>query len=246
MTDEHPQGEALACLILGKIDAFEIGPLLDSESLDYWYRLLDCGFRPVLVGGSDKDSNAVPLGAIRTYARLLADQEWGPATWIESVRAGRTFITKGPLLALEVAGREPGDIVAVEQGGSISIRARARSATPFDHLEVLAGGTVIARGSPSGEDRSIAVEIDFPCAASTWIATRCGRQGRLLAHTNPVFVEVSGQAIRPPGETTESFFSILERTKAWVEREAVCETERQRQHLLDVLLAARHQLETRG
>src|SRR5207248_1703111 len=63
---DQPQGEALAALVLGKVDAFEVGP--DLGSLSDYHRLLDAGFRPVLVGGSGKDSNAVVLGSMRTYA----------------------------------------------------------------------------------------------------------------------------------------------------------------------------------
>ena len=146
LTDEHPQGEALAALVLGKIDAFEVGPLddPDGEQMRSWYRLLDCGFRPVLVGGSGKNSNAVPLGAVRTYARLLPGEELAPSTWIEAVRAGRTFVTNGPLLSLSASAsqevaREPGSVVAVEPGQRISIRASAQAATISDRLEVVAG-----------------------------------------------------------------------------------------------------------
>src|SRR5262249_22676015 len=89
------QGEALAAVLLGQVDAFEVsGP----DDLDRWYRLLTCGVRPSLVGGSGKDSNAVALGAVRTYARLAPGEAFSYAAWVEAVRAGRTFVTTGPLL----------------------------------------------------------------------------------------------------------------------------------------------------
>src|SRR5262249_58080780 len=47
LTADRPQGEALAALVLGKVDAFEVcrfdAP--EPEVLADWYRLLDCGFR---------------------------------------------------------------------------------------------------------------------------------------------------------------------------------------------------------
>src|SRR5439155_13924807 len=59
LTPEALQGEALAALILKKVDAFEISPFDDpcSDKLQLYYRLLDCGLRPVLVGSSGKQSN---------------------------------------------------------------------------------------------------------------------------------------------------------------------------------------------
>ena len=90
------------------------------------------------------------------------------------------------------------------------------------------------------------METDFPTPNSTWIAARClGEDPSVFAHTNPVFVEVSGRAIHPGNETLEPLLAVLDRTRTWVERQAVCETDRQRQHLLDVLLSARRELESR-
>ena len=47
---------------------------------------------------SGKASNQELLGRPRTYARLPAGTAWSYASWIEAVRAGRTFVTLGPLL----------------------------------------------------------------------------------------------------------------------------------------------------
>jgi hypothetical protein len=248
LTDEHPQGEALAALILGKIDAFEIGPAsgLDGAAMRLWYRLLDCGLRPVLVGGSGKDSNAIPLGAVRTYARLPPGEEPSPAAWIEAVRGGCTFVTNGPLISLDVAGREPGNAVSIEPGQRLAIHAQTRSAAPLDCLEVLAGGAVIASATASGDRRSITVEADLECAKSAWIVARCRGEGSRFAHTNAVFVEVPGRALQPGSETTAPLLAILDRTGAWVQQDAVVETDRQRQHLLDVLESARRALTSRG
>src|SRR5579875_3537809 len=87
LTAEHPQGEALAALLLGKVDAFEVCPAregsrinaLNNNSLADWYRLLACGQCLPLMGASGKTSNAIALGALRTYARLEPNQEFSYA-----------------------------------------------------------------------------------------------------------------------------------------------------------------------
>ena len=132
LSGQHSQGEALAALILGKIDAFEVGPTAgpEGDAFSLYYRLLDCGLRPVLVGGSGKNSNAVPLGAVRTYARLPSGQELDAPGWIEAVRGGRTYITNGPLLSLNVNDSGPGGAVNLQPGQSVRICAEARSGRP--------------------------------------------------------------------------------------------------------------------
>jgi hypothetical protein len=60
-------GEALVALILAEIDAVEFDPV--PRWLAY-YKLLDAGFAVPVVGSSGKQTNKVPLGAVRTYARI--------------------------------------------------------------------------------------------------------------------------------------------------------------------------------
>ncbi len=236
-TDDHPQGEALAALILGKINAFEVGPGADfgGPSFQLYYRLLNCGLRPVLVAGSAKDSNAVPLGTVRTYARVLADQKPDTGTWIEAVRAGRTFVTDGPLLSLAACDQGPGSIVVVEPGSEVPVRAEARSAAPIETIEVLAGGKVIAAAKASGEQRAVELQTTLVADRSAWIAARCRGAIGQFAHTTPVHVQVPGRPIPLTEEQTAPLTAELERTLAWVNQRARCPSERQRLHLREVL-----------
>jgi hypothetical protein len=73
-----PLGESLADLVLGKIDAVEITGNADwqAELLPKWYALLSTGHPVPIVGGTGKDSNRVPLGSMRTYARLNAGDDF--------------------------------------------------------------------------------------------------------------------------------------------------------------------------
>ncbi len=144
---ETPQGEALAALILGKIDAFEISRFADIEpaTLADWYRLLNCGFRLPLAGGSGKNSNTTALGAVRTYARLEPGSDFSYVAWIEALRSGRTFVTNGPLLTLTVAERDSGAVIAIPAGGqTVRVRTAVRSATPIEQVEILFNGYLIA------------------------------------------------------------------------------------------------------
>ncbi len=252
LTAENPQGEALAALLLGKVDAFEVCsfPEIEPPVLADWYRLLDCGCRVPLVGASGKDGNAVTLGRVRTCARLAPGEEPGPGPWIEAVRAGRTFVTNGPLLALSVDGEGPGTVAAVPAGKHVRVRAEARSAVPFDQVEVLAGSTVVASKTASGNRLSAVVEAEVPVASSTWVAARCWSRERLpdgqcvCAHTSPVHLEVEGRP-RPDAAAAAPLVEVLERTREWIARTARCPSEHHREHLAGIVEAGLGELRRR-
>jgi hypothetical protein len=246
LSAEHLQGEALACLVLGKVDAFEVCDLA-GPALGDWYRLLDCGLRVPLVGASGKDSNAIALGAIRTYARLPPGEAFSLGAWVEAVRAGRSFATSGPLLSLGVDGQEPGAVLPKRSGEMVRVRAEARSALPFDRLEIVAGGVVIAERAAGGEGSAL-VEAEFPAAASTWVAARCRSEGAAHgdAHTSAVYLAVDGRPARPRPEALGPVMAVLDQTMAWVADSARCEDERQRAHLTEVLGSAKEELRRRA
>lgn len=166
-------GEALVAAILGKVDAFELTPSPKSPVLPWYYHLLNAGVRLPLVGASGKDSNRVPLGALRTLARIGLDAPRVYASWIEAVRAGNTQVTNGPFVTCRV---ECGRVVV-----------SAMSDRVFEKLELLADGLPITTAAPtSGVDFHLAV-LEVPSPAASWIAARCVGAG-LFAHTSPIWL----------------------------------------------------------
>lgn len=247
-TAEHPQGEALAALLLGKVDTVEICHLdsPQSKTLDDWYRLLACGLRLPLAGASGKDCNAVALGAVRAYARLEPDQEFSYGAWIEALRAGRTFVTDGPFLSLSVDEHGPGSVLSVpEEGRTVRVRAEARSATPFERLELLHNGAVVAGREADGERPTATIERELRIDAAGWLAAHClgGENGsRVRAHTSPVYLQIEGRPSRPSAENVAPLLAVLDATLAWVHRDARCANEHQREQLAQTLQTARQEL----
>jgi hypothetical protein len=260
LTPEHPQGEALAALLLGKIDAFEVCRLSDPQApaLADWYRLLACGRRVPLMGASGKDRNTVALGTVRTYARLEPGQELSYGAWIESVRAGRTFVTEGPLLSLAVNGQDPGSVLSLaNEGQTVRVQAVAHSVTPFARLECLYNGAVVAAGAPPSSPPqaggmkggwSATFEANVPIAGSGWLAARClggVNDSAIVAHTSPVYVQLEGRPLRLEADTMAPLLAVLEGTLAWVRTEARCPQEAQREQLMQTLRSAKHVLITK-
>jgi hypothetical protein len=212
-----PGGEALAALLLGKIDAIEADDRPRRVPLLVWYyRLLNLGVRVPLVGASGKESNSTPLGRVRTYARLPVGEPVTLSGWAAAVRAGRCFATAGPLLAFTVNGRDPGEAVEVPGPGErLSVVATARSRTPFDRLEVVADGDVIATAAPA--DGTATVEVAVERSHAGWLAARTVGAGGGFAHTGPISVTVPGQPFPHRRMFAPLVRQSLDHTRDWVE-----------------------------
>src|SRR5262249_134379 len=231
-TKDFRYGEPLADLVLGKIDAFEIDCSGHSPCavLPGWYDLLAAGFRIPLVGASGKDGNGIALGTLRTYARLQPEEALTYANWIEAVRAGRTFVTNGPLLSFQVAGQDPGALVGLPGPATgVRVRAEAHGMLPFDGLELIANGTVLAAAEPSGTPPRAVLGVEVPLPESSGLAGR-GRSGsqRLSPHTSPVYVHVEAGPPRTDPAVRERLAGELDKVLAWVQHSARCPGERQR------------------
>jgi hypothetical protein len=166
-------------------DAFEVTEL-GQESLIEWYQHLNSGRRLPLMGGSGKGSNAKQLGSLRTYAQLNPGEGFSYKNWIEAVRAGRTFVTKGPLIDLSVNGFSPG---AVLPEPVVHVRAEAQGMTPFQHLQILAGGKVVAEAAAERHPYSVLLEAKVELPTAGWVAAACPGS----AHSSPIYVGQSNR-----------------------------------------------------
>jgi hypothetical protein len=232
-------GEALADLILGRVDAIEWDP--DSyRRMRPWYHLLNLGLRVPLAGASAKVDNSRALGAVRTYARLPGGQPYSLALWIEAVRAGRTFVTEGPAVRFTVDGGGPGASLArTAHGPGLAVRAEVEGTDPIRWIEVVANGEIIGRG-PSP------LTLSHPLPAGGWLAARVWAPGRLVAHTSPVYVSVAGTSPPVPPAAIDFLLTHLDRTREWIETQGRFEKPKSRAHLLGVIDDARQQVLARA
>ena len=177
----------------GLVDMLEVAQA--GLRTDLWYDFLNLGYRIAPVAGSDWPYiNAV--GTVRSYVHTGADA--GADAWFEGLRAGRTFVTDGPLLRFEVGAAGMGEEVVVAPGGSVTVRASARllpDIGPLDRLELVAQGDVVAVADAAGADR-MELEHRLDVDAGTWIAVRAFGVDRGFAHSAPVYAPVDGHTWR--------------------------------------------------
>jgi hypothetical protein len=251
----YPVGEIAADVVLGKIDAVELFPYGENfNALRFydWYRYLNCGYRLPVVGGTDKMSASMPVGANRTYA-YLGQEEFSFENWAKAIRKGNTFMTTAPLLLFHADGRMPGDeIILGAGGGSIEVQVDARSFVPFHHLEVVFNGRVVASHEDQTGTREMALKERLQVPGPGWLAARCKSQLgpttafglALLAHTSPIYVHVPGDDLFSPSAATY-MMTLIEGAETWAENLAARPDPETFARVRKVFVDARHLLERR-
>jgi Tol biopolymer transport system component len=195
---------------LGKVDYMEVGGFADHLiTAEVWYKLLNLGFRLPAGAGTDAMPNFAslhgPVGMNRVFVRSGPRLEY--RSWLAALKAGRTFVTNGPLLSFSLAGREAGDEMALPAGvHQLTARISFRSIVSVDRLEIVANGVVLAPVPlEAGGTRADAV-IPLPVAKSGWFTLRAWSAKSAhpvldlypFATTSPIYVVVGGKPIRSP------------------------------------------------
>ncbi len=195
--------ELVADAALGVVDAMEVVSCFDdSGAVVLWHHLLSCGLRIAAVAGTDAFLSFAhgpgvasnPPGWGRVYARL-GEQPLTAAAFATAVRAGRTVVTNGPWLTLEVDGAGPGAVLERRPAERLDVRARVRG-SGVDRLVLHGPDGELA--ATTGEELRTVVTADRGC----WLAAAAhgGDDPHTLgapvfAHTSPVYVDVAGRRV---------------------------------------------------
>jgi TolB protein len=191
-------------IALGKGDFYDIGALVSDElaSAEMYYKFLNCGFRIAATSGTDNFSDVwrdPPPGADRAYVQIRGGLSL--RSWMDGIKAQRTFGTTGPLIFLDVEGKGPGDEIALAgtDRQELKVKVDAVSIAPLDKLEVIVNGRVAATVKP-GDPLKLSFNGSVPSPAGGWIAARVvGPSSRYVsdsyafAQTSPVYVVRNGK-----------------------------------------------------
>jgi len=235
-------------LALGSFDYLEVHTSANHFrfTAPVWHRALNCGFRVTASAGEDSILNlhATPiLGSSRVYA-YLGDKLDFPR-WLEAIRKGRTFVTNGPLLRLEVDGRIPGDEIRLpEAGGAVEVAASAEAIVPLEKIEIFFNGKVIETIPVSGNKADFRKRI--PISSSGWITLRASHSrpqhpiddSYVVGETSPVFVYKGNQPIRSR-EDAEYFIRWIDDITRQAEAHPGWRSGKERAHVLGQFSQAR-------
>jgi len=183
--------EAPVAAALGDLDGFNLfDPYWMDPEYAVWYALLNCGIRLPASTGSDW----FVCSSNRVYVDVGTDFSYG--AWLAGLRAGRTFITDGPILRLSVEGHGPSnDLLApAARTPRVEVTLEWSAAQPITALEIVCDGAVVAREEVAAGGLSGTFRTKVDVGAAGWLAGRAWGRARtsyghaLWAHTSPVYL----------------------------------------------------------
>lgn len=187
--------------ILGNLDWLEVSCLwtdgLGTAAL--WYEFLNLGNAVALEAGTDVMTNYYRTMAVGT-TRLYVDTK-GAANfpdYYKAMRAGRSFVTTGPMLLFTAGGRSPGD--ALPRGGQTDWELTLHTAVSVDTVDIIVNGEVVwsEAGLAAPGSKTYRGRVRLP--AGGWVAARArggepvwpSMSAYAFAHTSPVWIERVG------------------------------------------------------
>ncbi|HSR50653.1 MAG TPA: CehA/McbA family metallohydrolase [Acidobacteriota bacterium] len=238
---------------LGTVDFHELISHAGWAAFRVWHRILNNGLRIPAVGGEDSISNlhsTALVGQVRTYALSGQDLTWD--AWLEATLAGRSFVTNGPLVRMEVEGHLPGDEISLHQEGeSLQVRVQVDSIVPLDKAELVVNGEVVQSADLSSlhtaeEGLRFQAQWDLDVKQSCWITLQAYRDGPVhpiddgfpLATTNPVWVLVGERPVRS-AEDADYFIRWIDKLSAMAEEHPGWRSQKERNHVLAQFQEAR-------
>ncbi len=225
-----------------------------TNTAQVWHRALNCGFKVTASAGEDSISNlhATPIvGSARLYAYLGPRLEW--SRWVDAIRSGRTFITNGPLLSLEVNGEIPGaELRLPAGGGEVEVSARFESIVPIERMELFYNGNVIESITPTGDRTGGELRKKIAIPKSGWLTLRATGSAHhpiddsyVVAETSPVYMNCGDRLVRSR-EDAEYFIRWIDDITRQANQHPGWRTERERQHVLGQFKQARTVFEQRA
>ncbi|HEV8150668.1 MAG TPA: CehA/McbA family metallohydrolase [Gemmatimonadales bacterium] len=207
---------------LGKVDYLEVGGFSDHlATAEVWYRLLNVGFRLPAGAGTDAMANFAslhgPVGMNRVFVRSGPSLDY--RGWLAALKAGKTFVSNGPLLSFSLGGQEAGAELRFPAGvHQVIARVSLRSNVPVERLEIVTNGVVLAPIPLSPDSLRADAVIPLPVTRSGWFTLRAySRRSHPavldsypFATTSPIYLTVGGQPIRSP-EAARWFVRWIER-----------------------------------
>lgn len=155
-----------------------------------YYQALNAGFRLPPSAGSASGVLPNPVGYNRMYAYLEQELTW--ENWWSAIRAGRVFVTNGPLLRVTADRQIPGKVFKSDIPLEITIDGKIDSREPIAAIELVHNGRI---------ERLPALPAKISVRESGWFLVRVRADVPntfRFASTGPWYVEIgkNSQAIR--------------------------------------------------
>jgi hypothetical protein len=146
--------------------------------------------------------------------------------WVKGLDKGRSFVTTGPMLFIQVNEKEAGHVFQAGKSDEfdLHVTGEAISDGPLDRVELILNGKVFQALKPEnvrtiGGAYKSQVDLELSVYSPSWIAVRAFEErpgGRIrFAHTAPVHIEFDGRTLIPRKEEVDF---LIRRVKSEIDR----------------------------
>jgi TolB protein len=248
----HGAGPGFAAdLAMENVDFVEVNAMDGMAPL---YRAWNCGYRVVASAGEDAFPNfyrSYIIGSNRVYVNTGPKLEY--SRWIADMRAGRSFVTSGPLVLFTVDGRQVGDEIRLPEGKhELAANVEVASITPIERVEVLFNNRVVAQEIPADRPLKLKLQKKLEVNGSGWFAVRVRahyarhpiRRPYPFAATMPIWLIVDGQPVRSR-EDADYFVAWIDKTLERALAEPAWNNESERDAVRKLYADARKRMQAR-
>jgi hypothetical protein len=204
----HTHVGANACMVHREMALFTPAGIVDFNSImqaalgtELYYDFLNLGFKMTASAGADTPYGGT-IGAVRVYTQTEGSEEFDPDQWFDALKAGRTFVTSGPMLELSVDDRTMGETIDLNAPQSLRCRAVARGysggSAPRSVRVVRWGEGALEATSSDPKQTELIVEGEIDSSRGCWLAAHAVGHDGSEAHSTPVYVSVAGGSHAAP------------------------------------------------
>jgi hypothetical protein len=170
---------------------------------DYFYDFLNMGFKMTASAGTDTPYGGT-VGCVRLYANCGTNKPFTADAWFAALKAGRTFVTTGPMVDFQVESAGPGDEITVTNDRPLTVKIRAwglRGGSAPAKLQLIQFGKVIHEVTATREDQDqLELTTTVPAGHGGWLAAYAVGHDRSEAITTPVYVVRKGFRFWDPAQ----------------------------------------------
>ena len=191
-------------------------------SQDIYYHVLNAGIRLPPSAGSASGVLPNPVGYNRVHVHM--DGPFDYAKWKDGLKAGRSFVSNGPLLRAQANGQWPGAIFRTNGAFTARLEAKLDSLDPVATVELVRNGKV----------ETINLPATITIRESGWFLLRAIADVPntfRFASTAPWYVELNGKPMQPSAESAGFFVDWCRERIGILESLAAVSTEQKQQIL---------------
>lgn len=190
------------------------GSYFGKQSLETYYKMLNCGIRLPLAAGTDFPCNNLePLGTLLTYANVNSNLSY--RNWIDAIRDGKTVISRlgnKEFINLTVNNEGPGAEIRLQQKQKVNIEVKwFATGNSNGTIEILSNGKIVAqlKGS-AATGKPVTLKTSILIDKSSWIVARRIAGAEYHSHTSPVYVYIGDEGIKASKEDALYFVEWID------------------------------------